>query len=533
MASTRTIKVKGHKYIQIVTSERSDEWEYPHVKVLEHIGPADKVGAGEIADAYEKIGEEPNKGDLTPEQEPLMEFNPLERWGEEQEEIFSEWSKENLFRGVKPERVVNDVNRKVINIEDKEDYEEFSNWWTSILTSSKGEQWEKIKDMLEDKHRINKTNPTSSEIYYKLTDSDPVLYENDKVTLKTHTGKSHAEFIKNPEKKKYDLYGIDSIEEVEDEEERKTRKRRDYERGLSILKDVMDFVEEETEKDDLTFSIGLQPISIAGDKSARIGMPPADRISSYLTYDEDVKEELERLSEEEDIDDQLLWAFDTLHEFGHIEKGYGHSKEKETDQYGLKKLKEYLKDRGYLNERGTMDIDRVLKEKAEPELEKMHKKTEETGREQGLVMVKEKNKYKKYKSEGTTDSIDQYNKDIDTEKIDSKIEIHTHPSGNIGFSKKDWESIITKMLQHPEGEKNTDRAYGTLGKRLGDESPTLHVVKAKNKVDELSVEEQRELITEARDKLEGYSSLSKNDVWDVLNPYIEEEYINIGNEEED
>lgn len=140
---------------------------------------------------------------------------------------------------------------------------------------------------------------------------------------------------------------MDSLEELSEEEKRK-RKKEDYERGLEILKDVTDFIGEKTEKDDLTFSIGLQPVSIAGDKGARIGMPPAENISSCLTYDEDVKEEMERLQNEEGIDSQLVWAFDVFHEFGHIEEGYTHDEEKEADKYGIKMLKEYLKDREYI-----------------------------------------------------------------------------------------------------------------------------------------------------------------------------------------
>lgn len=128
MASTRISKVKGHKYVQVVTSERSDEWEYPHVKVIEHIGPADKVSSSDIQEAYDKIDDEPEAKDLAPEQENLEVFNPSEQWGEDQKDVFSEWSKKNLFSGVKPERVVNDVRRKVSSIEGEEDFEEFSDW---------------------------------------------------------------------------------------------------------------------------------------------------------------------------------------------------------------------------------------------------------------------------------------------------------------------------------------------------------------------------------------------------------------------
>lgn len=79
------------------------------------------------------------------------------------------------------------------------------------------------------------------------------------------------------------------------------------------------------------------------------------------------------------------------------------------------------------------------------------------------------------------------------------LRVHTHPSGNIGLSEGDWRSLMADTFQYPEGTEFNDkmvRGECVVGKRMGDDDPTVHCVTATDELRGLSIDEQQDLSQE-------------------------------------
>lgn len=158
------------------------------------------------------------------------------------------------------------------------------------------------------------------------------------------------------------------------------------------------------------------------------------------------------------------------------------------------------------------------------EMNYLHKETERTGKEHGQTFC-----------ESDVGEVTQGEKDwisIDScDVTDSiNIDVHTHPSGNIGFSENDLRSFITQNLQYPPDTKFDEdmiRGKCVLGKRLGDTTPTLHCIEATDKTRNLSIEEQKELshelFSDIREKGVGFMGVSPRNDW---SEYVNECYSN-------
>jgi len=103
------------------------------------------------------------------------------------------------------------------------------------------------------------------------------------------------------------------------------------------------------------------------------------------------------------------------------------------------------------------------------------------------------------------------------------VNVHTHPSGNIGLSKNDWKSLLTTHMQYPEDTKldgEIIRGSCVAGERLGEETPTVKCVTVTDKARNLTVDQQVELsqdiLTQVNKDGVGMLGLDPTNEWDDL-----------------
>ena len=150
-------------------------------------------------------------------------------------------------------------------------------------------------------------------------------------------------------------------------------------------------------------------------------------------------------------------------------------------------------------------------------IEDLYERTEETGLEYGVSICED----------GRTDIVKGEKDWIDTPKcqVDDSlsINIHTHPSNNIGLSANDWRSFVTENLQYPEGTKfdeDMKRASCIVGKRMGDDGVTAHCVRMTDEARNLSIKDQRGLskriLSDIRDEGLGFGGINPVSKYDEI-----------------
>lgn len=163
-----------------------------------------------------------------------------------------------------------------------------------------------------------------------------------------------------------------------------------------------------------------------------------------------------------------------------------------------------------------------------PDLIDLYDKTEETNKEHGIIVTVKNSSIEKDEFVGQEGHISFGNKHRKYEEdIKLVAEFHTHPNRNIGFSKGDWIHLSNYMIEHPEDTYHK-RVWGVVGRRYMEDTPILHYIVTKDRVNRMSVEDQRELITDIKNKVKGLSRITMNRMWDVVDPYFEELYYDLG-----
>jgi len=213
---------------------------------------------------------------------------------------------EGHHRGSQPEETFRTLEEKLKGIETPEEFDEVQNWWMREMMRLEPIM-RKIEDISLEKYGVP---PTTTKLFLKVKGESLTLYNRGNITLEA-TGVPVLFLLKKDEE------------------------------ALSIFRGIVDFIDQKYPGEDLEIRVGRQPISVAGRKGFRVGIPPKEApISMMFPYSMEVLREFEEL-ERRGHPSRVLWAtMDFFHEMGHTK---GITDEKECDRFALKLTKEYLK----------------------------------------------------------------------------------------------------------------------------------------------------------------------------------------------
>lgn len=206
-----------------------------------------------------------------------------------------------------PEGIFGTLEKKLKTIKTKEEFNEVQNWWMGeMMRVGSGPTMRKIEDISQERYGVP---PTTTKLFLKVRGESLTLYKKEKITL--------------------DATGVPVLLSLKKDEE-----------ALDISKNIIDFIAKKYPGEELEIRIGHQPISVAGRKGFRIGIPPKEApIGMMFPYSMKVGREFEEL-EKRSHPSRTLWAtMDFFHELAHTK---GISDEKEADRFALKLTKEYL-----------------------------------------------------------------------------------------------------------------------------------------------------------------------------------------------
>ena len=203
---------------------------------------------------------------------------------------------------------------KIIAAAKSLDSKSFGNYWLDFITT----EWDKAGRRATTRQRV-------IEYYFKSLIPSDELFASDNIqsAIKGDIQKRNLVNNGNVAIKAMNDAVVNKIDEL----------------GIEVLRVLADYVKIKYPNKNIRVTIGLQPISVAGDDGFRMTIPDVESdIRDMFPYWEGVIPAYQKL-ESQGVSRRLLWAaHDFLHEFGHTT---GLINEVETDQFAVEAVKDF------------------------------------------------------------------------------------------------------------------------------------------------------------------------------------------------
>lgn len=285
------VNVKGAKTSQQKLADILNKYNNGKIDVVQMVNEVDKVITQDKQ--LQKTFQETYKESVT-EEKVIPEIKPEEAT----ETVSATTPKIEL-----PIDITQDIEQKAQSLSK----EQFAKYWNDFMQqqlNTNPQLYQNIKQWAED--TIEEGEILSSyNLYDALTGKKKTIYSTDNIRVK--------------------VVNSELLKDIGGEEQ-------------SIIKDLVNFIQEKYPNKKLTISIGKQAISNAGENAFRIGIPKDYPVEDMLVYDKSIIPILQQLKQQGVPNKQLWAATDMFHELAHT---LGVKDEIEADKFAIQLIQEW------------------------------------------------------------------------------------------------------------------------------------------------------------------------------------------------